>query len=91
MLTLFLQDGIDAVEVVCRPHLLHGFLDLVLLSDGLVCRGDALNRKKKRSTEDVQTSFSYSAYEMSWPGRLDENSAARHHLPIESHPEEGES
>lgn len=46
-LLLVLQEGVDAVEVVCRPHLLHGFLDLVLLSYGLICRCDALTSEKK--------------------------------------------
>lgn len=33
------------MEVVGSPHLLHSFLDLVLLLDGLVGRSDALRRK----------------------------------------------
>lgn len=38
----FSQKCIQAVEVVRRPHLLHGFLDLVLLLHRLISRDDSL-------------------------------------------------
>lgn len=51
-----LQQGVDAVEIVCRPHLLHGFLDFVLLSDCLIRRRNALKKENKRRTEVIQPS-----------------------------------